>query len=184
MVLEFKHRKNEARPILSFSDDDKVGMVQPYDDALVVTLCIGRYDVRRVLVDQGSRVEIMYLDLYKGLNLKPENLVSYDFPQVGFDGKTVIPKGLIKLPVQAGSEVVDVNFIVVDAYSPYTAILARPWLHTMRVISSSLHLKVKCPSGDHVEELVGSQAMARQCLVVTIRHQSEDKSLGITKEVL
>lgn len=51
MVLEFKHRKNEARPILSFSDDDKVGMVQPYDDALVVTLCIGRYDVRRVLVD-------------------------------------------------------------------------------------------------------------------------------------
>ena len=76
------------------------------------------------------------------------------------------------------------NFIVVDAYSPYTAILARPWLHTMRVISSSLHLKVKYPSGDHVEELVGSQAMARQCLVVTIKHQSEDKSLGITKEVL
>ena len=91
MVLEFKHRKNEARPILSFFDDDKVGMVQPYNDALVVTLRIGRYDVRRVLVDQGSRVEIMYLDLYKGLNLKPENLVSYDFPQVGFDGKTVIP---------------------------------------------------------------------------------------------
>ena len=29
---------------------------------------------------------------------------------------------------------VEVNFIVVDAYSPYTAILARPWLHAMEAI--------------------------------------------------
>jgi len=77
-----------------------------------------------------------------------------------------------------------VKFIVVDAYSPSTAILARPWLHTMGTISSTLHLKVKHPFGDHVEELVGSQAMARQCLVAAVRHQSKDKSLGITKKAL
>ena len=53
------------------------------------------------------------------------------------------------------------NFIVVDAYSPYTAIVARPWLHAMRVVSSTLHLKVKYPYGDQVEELVRSQFMAR-----------------------
>ena len=155
-VPKFKHRKNEARPILSFSIDDKVGTVQPHDDTLVVTLHIEGYDVRRVLVDQGSGAEIMYPDMYKRLNLKPENLVSYDSPLVGFDGKTVIPKGLIKLPIQARSEVVDANFIVVDAYLPYIAILARPWLHTMGAVSSSLHLKMKYPFGDHVEELVGS----------------------------
>ena len=43
----------------------------------------------RVLVDQGSRAEIVYPDLYKWLKLKPEDLVSYDSPLVGFDGKTV-----------------------------------------------------------------------------------------------
>ena len=48
------------------------------------------------------------------------------------------------------------NFIVVDVYSPYTAIVVRPWLHTMGVVSSTLHLKVKYPSKDQVEELVGS----------------------------
>ena len=100
------------------------------------------------MVDQGSGVEIMYPNLYKGLNLKPKDLVSYDSPLMRFDGKTVIPKGLIRLPVQAGSEVVEVNFIVVDAYSPYTAILARSWLHVMGVVSSTLHLKVKYPFGD------------------------------------
>ena len=64
----------------------------------------------------------------------------------------------------------EVNFIVVDAYSPYTVILARPWLHAMGTVSLNLHLKVKYPSGDHVEELIGSQTMARKCLVAAIRH--------------
>ena len=98
-----------------FSNDNKVGTVQPHDDALMVTLQIERYDVRRVLVDQGSGAEIMYPNLYNGLNLKPEDLINYDSSLVGFDGKTVIPKGLIILLVQAGSKVVEVSFIVVDA---------------------------------------------------------------------
>ena len=79
-----------------------------------------------MIVDQGSGVEIMYPDLYKELNLKPEDLIAYDSSLVSFDGKIVIPMGQIRLPVQAGSEVVEVDFIVVDAYSPYTAIVARP----------------------------------------------------------
>ena len=111
---------------MSFSDEDKVETIQPHDDALVVTLKIGGYDVKKVLVDQGSSVEIMYPNLYRGLNLKPEDLIAYNSPLVSFDGKVVIPKGQIRLPMQAGSEVVEVNFIVVDAYSPYTAIMARP----------------------------------------------------------
>ena len=63
------------------------------------------------------------------------------------------------------------DFIVVDAYFPYIAIMARPWLHALGVVSSTLHLKVKYQSGDQIEELVGSQSMARQCLVAAIMHQ-------------
>ena len=80
---------------------------------------------------------------------------------MSFDGKVVIPKGQIRLLVQAGSEVVEVDFIVVDAYSPYTSIVAGPWLHALGAVFSILHLKVKYPSGDRIEELVGSQSMAR-----------------------
>ena len=170
--------------VLSFSDEDKVGTYQPHDDALVVTLKMGGYDVRRVLVDQDSGVEIMYPDLYNGLNLKLEDLVSYDSPLVGFDWQIVILKGLIKLPVQVESEVVEVSFIVVDAYSPYTAILAKPWLHAMEVISSTLHLKVKYPSEGQVGELIRSQALARQCLVAAIRHQFEGEALAIPEKAL
>ena len=37
--------------VLSFSNVDKQGTIQPHDDALVVTLRIGGYDVKRVMVD-------------------------------------------------------------------------------------------------------------------------------------
>ena len=103
----------------------------------------------------------MYPDLYRGLNLKSEDLTAYDSPLVSFDEKVVIPKGHIRLPMQAGSEVVKVDFIVMNVYSPYTAIVARPWLHALGAVSSTLHLKVKYPSGDWIEELVGSHSMAR-----------------------
>ena len=84
------------------------------------------YDVKRVMVDQGSAVEIMNPDLYKGLGLKPKDLTTYSSHLISFEGKMVVPKGQIRLPVQAGTDVVKVDFIVVDAFSPYTAIMGRP----------------------------------------------------------
>ena len=80
------------QPALSFLDDDKIGTIQPHDDALVVTLRIGGYDVKKVTVDQGNGIEIMYPNLYKGLNLKPEDLIAYNSHIVSFDGKVVIPR--------------------------------------------------------------------------------------------
>ena len=112
--------------VLGFSDEDKLGTIQPHDDALVVTLRIGGYDVKRVMIDQGSGAKIMYPNLYKGLNLKPENLTASSSPLVIFEGKMVVPKGQIRLPMQTGPGVVEVDFIVVDVFSPCTAIMGRP----------------------------------------------------------
>ena len=134
-----KKARAELPLVMGFSDEDKIGTIQPHDDALVITLQIGGCDVKRVMVDQGSAAEIMYPNLYKGLNLKAEDLTPYNSPLMSFEGKIIIPKGQIRLPVQTSSEVVEVNFIVVDAYSPYTPIVARPWLHTLGAVSSTLH---------------------------------------------
>ena len=82
----------------------------------------------------------------------------------------VIPKGKIKLPVQVEQEEVWVDFIVVDAYSPYTAILARPWLHALGAVSSTLHQKVKFSIKGRIGELQGCQALVSQCFIVAINH--------------
>lgn len=165
-----KHQILE-QTILGFSEEDKERRIQPHDDALVVTLRIAGFNVKRVMVDQGSRAEIIYPDLFKGLGLRLEDLNKCDVPLVGFDGNTNIPKGMIWLPVQTGDEVVSVDFFMVDTFSRYTAILARPWLHAMGAVSSTLHVKLKYPTSEGVAELVGCQVVARQCMVVAISHR-------------
>ena len=150
-----KRFRVELPLVMGFSDEDKIGTIQPYDDALKITLRIGGYTVKRVIVDQGSAVEIMYPDLYKGLNLKAEDLTPYSSPLVSFERKIIIPKGQVRLPVQTGSEVVEVDFIVMDAYSPYISIVAKPWLHTLGAVSTTLHQKVKYPSDGQIEEILG-----------------------------
>ena len=60
---------------------------------MVITLRIEGYDVKRLMVDNGSGVEIMYPDLYKGLNLRPEDLTVYDSLLMSFEGKMVTPRG-------------------------------------------------------------------------------------------
>ena len=84
---------------MGFSDEDKIGTIQPHDNALVITLWIGGYDVKRVMVDKGSTVEIMYPDLYKELNLKAKDLTPYSSPLVSFKWKIFIPKGQVRSPV-------------------------------------------------------------------------------------
>ena len=48
--------------------------------------------------------------------------MTYSSPLVSFEGKMVVPKGQRRFPVQAGADVVEVDFIVIDAFSPYTAL--------------------------------------------------------------
>ena len=140
--------------------------------------------MKRVMVDQGSAVEIMYPDLYKRLSLRAEDLTPYSSPLISFEGKVIILKGQIRLLVQTGSETVEVDFIVVDAYSPYTAIVARPWLHTLGAVSSTLHQKIKYPSEGQIEQILGDQTMARQCMVAAIRHRPKAKSVTLREKEL
>ena len=55
---------------IAFGDEDLEGTIQPHDDALVVTAWISGFLVKRVMVDQGSGADVMYPDLFKGLELK------------------------------------------------------------------------------------------------------------------
>ena len=97
-----KRVRVELPLVMGFSNEDKIEIIQPHDDALVITLRIGGYDVNRVMVDQGSAAEIMYPNLYKGLNLRVEDLTPYSSPLVSFEGKIIILKSQVRLPVQIG----------------------------------------------------------------------------------
>lgn len=49
--MQCKKFRFSKKPVIGFSEEDKLGMIQPHDDALVVTLQIAGFDVNRVMVD-------------------------------------------------------------------------------------------------------------------------------------
>ena len=132
-----------GREPIAFNDDDLEGTIQPHNDALMVTARINGFIVQRVMFDQGSEVDVMYPNLFRGLGLKKEDLSTYDAPLVEFDGQVVIPNGQISLPVNMEGSEVTVDFIVVALFSPYIVILGRPLIHMMGAVTSTLHVKVK-----------------------------------------
>jgi len=132
--------------------------------------------VKKVMVDQGSAAEIMYPNFYIQPLVKVGIHYLSSATLMSFEGKIIIPRGQVRLPVQTGSEVVEVDFIVVDVYSPYIAIVARPWLHTLGSVSFTLHQKVKYPFDGQIKEILGNQALARQCMVAAIQHKPKAES--------
>ena len=93
----------------------------------------------------------------------------------------MIPKGQISLPMNMEGKEVIVAFIVVASFSPYTAILGRPWIHAMGAIPSTLHVKVKFRTEQGIAVVRESQQTAKQCLVVAVnwKHkQAKQKDLA------
>lgn len=117
-----------SRGPIAFDEEHLKGTIQPHDDVLVVMAQISGFLVKRVMIDQGSGADVMYSDLFKGLGLRNQDLMKYDTPLVSFDGRVVIPEGQISLTVNMEGKEVIVTFIIVSSFSPYTAILGRPWI--------------------------------------------------------
>ena len=125
------------------------------------------------MLDQGSGADVMYPNLFKGLELKNRDISKYDMPLVWFNGRVVAPEGQISLPINMEGKEVMVAFIVVNSFSPYTTILGQSWIHVIGAILPTLHVKVKFPTEQGITMVRGSQQVARQCLVAAINRKNE-----------
>ena len=124
---------------ISFLDEDLRDVIQPHNDALVLTLRVWEYDVRRMLIDRGSLSEIMYAGLFVKLGLKHSDLRPTSIPLFGFSGQAVHPMGVITVQVGIGSIRLDTKFLVVDVPSPYNCIMGWTWIHRMMAVPSTYH---------------------------------------------
>jgi hypothetical protein len=115
--------------IISFSEEDARGTHQPHDDALVITINIAGFTTRRVMVDNGSSADILYLPAYQQMRLDKDKLPPMDAPLVGFTGNKVCPIGIVTLPIIVGTHPKTVSktadFLVVNCPSAYNAIIGR-----------------------------------------------------------
>ena len=118
---------------MSFNEDDARGVKQPHNDPLVIMLTIKGFTTKKILVDNGSSVEIIYLPAFQQLKLDLGRLRPFDSPLVSFSGDIVYPKGIVTLTVIVGIYLRQLtrqlDFLVVDCPSSYNVIIGMPMLN-------------------------------------------------------
>ncbi|XP_028096873.1 uncharacterized protein LOC114296745 [Camellia sinensis] len=111
---------------VSFIRMDLEGIQHPHTDALNINVGIGkRFDLKRVLVDQGSTTNILYYDLFRKFGLSEQHLTPATAPLVGFNSQPEWPLGRIVFSVVAGMMTLQIEFVIINTLSPYNAILGR-----------------------------------------------------------
>ncbi|XP_075645172.1 uncharacterized protein LOC142616190 [Castanea sativa] len=114
-------------PMIRLSEEDARRLYHPHDNALAVSIQIGDYSTHRVLVDNGSSVDVLYYPAFQKMRIGRERLIPTDAPLIGFGGTRVYLLGVVTLPVIVGDYpqqiTKDVTFLIVDYSSAYNAIL-------------------------------------------------------------
>ena len=130
-------------------------------------LNIEGFNTKRILVDNGSSADIIYLPAFQQLKLDPKRLRPFESPLISFSGDKVYPRGIVTLTVTVGTQprplTRQLDFLVVGYPSSYNVIIGRPTLNRWKAATSTYCLKIKCPTDNRVREVRGDQILAREC---------------------
>nr|XP_043639286.1 uncharacterized protein LOC122610357 [Erigeron canadensis] len=154
--------------IISFEEDFD-DIMEPHHDGLVITLFIANHYVCRILIDNGSSVNIIKLETLRRMDISEEDINGKDSPLIGFSGETKYTVGEIKLPVYVGGMNSMQKFYVVDSLPGCNIILGRPWIYEMKEVPSTYHQCVKLPTPWGVVTVKGDQQEARECYTSSMK---------------
>ena len=125
---------------MAFNEDDASGVHFPHNDALVVEAMIDNHMVCRILVDNGSSVDLLYSDCLEKMEIPKKQLEKTS-----------------RLPITAGEKprqaTTMANFVVIRGGCQYNAKIGRPTLQALRAVTSVYHRKVKFPIPNGIGEL-------------------------------
>jgi hypothetical protein len=137
----------------------------PHTDAMVTTVHIDRWDLTKILIDNGSQAKILFLATFDKMGFDRKHIRELLKPLYGFGGKRMELVGTITLPMSFGTPKKPhseyITFDVVDMTYPYNAIFGKGLLNTFEATLHSAYLCVKVPATFRVISIFGSQQEAR-----------------------
>ncbi|XP_020973022.1 uncharacterized protein LOC110269493 [Arachis ipaensis] len=144
------------------------------DDPMVISIQLGDLIVRKVLLDPGSSADVLFFATFEKMKLSINILQPSIRDLVGFLEERVPVLGSVWLQTTLGeqplSKIQDIQYLVVDCFSPYNLILGRPFLNIFAAIVSTIHLCVKFPVHDNVVATVHSDLQeARNCYNTSLK---------------
>ena len=118
-----KHLRKVVTEEITFTNQDLEGVQLTHSNALVVTMRVGNFNIKRILIDPRSSAEIKYEPLFRGLGLGESDSDWRADPLHGFSGESLMLAGQVTIKVHARIVSSPMEFWVLNAYSPYNAIL-------------------------------------------------------------
>ena len=173
-------------PIIGFSEEDVRCLHHSHDDALIVSVWVGDYNVHRMLVDNGSSANILYYPAFQQMGIDRARLIPTNALLVSFGGTRVLSLGAFTLSVTVGDYpqqiTKDVTFLMVDCSSAYYGILGRPTLNSWKAATSTYHLMIKFPIEYGIGELRGDQVPARECYIAMLEMEDHQQTMCIGEQ--
>jgi hypothetical protein len=146
---------------ITFSSPDVNLASFPYTDVMVVTIHIDKWDVTRILIDNGSQAEILFLAAFDKMGFDQKQLKESMKPLYGFGRKQIELVGVITLLMSFGTpknpRTKYITFDVVDIVYHYNAIFVRGLMNTFGATLHSGYLYLKIPATFGVISIFGSQ---------------------------
>ncbi|XP_062118357.1 uncharacterized protein LOC133831973 [Humulus lupulus] len=143
-----KNTINLLAQTINFSTTQSTRLLNPHHDVLVIALYIANCLTKRILIDNGSSANILFLSALR---------------EMGID------ESKIELPVYAEGVNLSTRFLVVDSPSTYNVILGRPWIHEMEAVPSTYHQVLRFPTKWGVKEIKSQQKDSRACYQTTMK---------------
>jgi hypothetical protein len=131
---------------------------------MVINCSVAGWDLHKVLVDNGSKTDIIFLHAFDRMGISHSLLKPSDNPLYGFSGKGTFPVGKIELPMSFGvapnARSEQVTFDIVDMVYPYNAIMGRGSINKFEAAIHGLYLCMKIPGPQGVITVYANQQTA------------------------
>lgn len=134
----------------------------------MVTFKVGNCMVKRILVDNSSLTDFIFLSTHDTMGISPTTIQPTKAILVRLNGDHSKANGKITLPITVKGKIHMTELMVVDAPFTYNMIVGQLWLHGMKVVPSTYHQKVKFPMESGVNEILGDQPVAWVCYIKTL----------------
>ncbi|XP_026450783.1 uncharacterized protein LOC113350894 [Papaver somniferum] len=148
---------------MTFNAEDVEEDMEDHNDPLVLMLPVAGCNVKNILIDGGSSVSVLFYNTFIRMELNDEQLMSFYYTIYGFNSTPTKPLIDIVLEVKTGPMKIETRFSVVDAPSPYNAIIGRRWVHKLKGLVATYHQYLRFPTPEGVMEIKGDQVTAREC---------------------
>ncbi|XP_060183808.1 uncharacterized protein LOC132613681 [Lycium barbarum] len=151
VTWEKRTRDFSEEELITFSDEDAVGITLPHNDMLVITMLIGNCRLKRKVVEEKSLLE---------------KIIPVTRTLAGFNKSSETTKGEIELPVEARGITKVTKFYIIDGDIQYNAIFGRPWLHDIKSVPSTLHLLLKFPTPNGIKHIRGEKSASKEMFAI------------------